>query len=294
MKRPSLLILAAGMGSRYGGLKQLDTFGPNEETIIDYSLYDAIDAGFQKIIFVIRREFEKEFRTKVEPRWADRAELCYAFQEIDTLPDGFICPSNRTKPWGTGHAIWVAKNCIDEAFGVINADDFYGRDALHSLFNFLNFQSDYAVVSYLLKETLSEYGTVNRGVCSVSADGYLQKIVECRNIHKADEIYYESGDLKIILDPGTPVSMNMWGLQLDYFKYAETYFTDFLTKHIYEPTAEFYIPDLIQYLMDKKIKKIKVIPTESKWFGVTYKEDKSVVEGALLKMIENGDYPVRL
>ncbi len=289
--RPSLLILAAGMGSRYGGLKQLDTFGPNNETIIDYSIFDAINAGFQKIVFVIRRDFEKDFKDKIESKWSDKAELCYAFQELDSLPAPYTCPADRKKPWGTGHAIWVAKNIVNEPFGVINADDFYGREAMQDLYKFLNTKADYAVISYLLSDTLSEHGTVNRGVCSVSYDGYLEKIVECKNIHKNVDVYFELNGIKTILDPNTPVSMNMWAMGLDYFDYAESYFIDFLNQFKDQPSSEFYIPDLIQFLIDQKIKKIQVISTRSKWFGVTYKEDKSVVEKAIREMIVEGKYP---
>ncbi len=291
---PSLLILAAGMGSRYGGLKQLDSFGPNGETIIDYSVYDALQAGFRKLIFIIRKSFEKEFVELIESRWKGKAEMHYVFQELDELPPGFECPPGRSKPWGTGHAVWVAKNTIHESFGVINADDFYGRDAMNQLFGFLKEENDTAVIAYLLKNTLSEHGAVNRGVCIVDENNNLENIRERKNIHKSHEIYFESDGKKHILNPETPVSMNMWAFRTNYFHWAEEFFRDFLQKEIKNGSAEFYIPDLIQHLIDKNRLHVKVLKSTSNWIGVTFQEDKPAVEQAFKKMIADGLYPAKL
>lgn len=293
-KQPSLLILAAGMGSRYGGLKQLDAFGPNGETIIDYSIYDALLAGFKKITFVIRKSFKDDFINQIGARWQAKADLHYVFQEMDMLPEPFTVPESRTKPWGTGHAVWVAKDAIQEAFGVINADDYYGREALRELFTFLNESKpeSYAVVAYALRNTLSENGAVNRGICKV-INNKLMRVDECKGIETSPDIgiyYSEQGQIHQ-LDPQTPVSMNMWGFQSNYFDFAYDFFNEFLKKRIHEKNAEFYIPELIQELIDSQKISVDVIESPSTWFGVTYKEDKEHVQQSFNKMILNGYYP---
>ena len=298
--KASLLILAAGMGSRYGALKQMDAFGPNGETIIDYSIYDAIQAGFTKIVFVIRSSFQDEFKERMEQRWLGKIEMNYVCQELDNIPEPFQVPVDRAKPWGTGHAVWVAKDLIDEPFGVINADDYYGREALKSLYDFLISssanESIYVVIAYLLKNTLSDFGKVNRGVCTVDEDGFLKFIKECKgiSINVQNEIFYSEYDKVIQLSPDTPVSMNMWGFHPNYFEWAEDYFIKFLSDRIFEENAEFYIPELIQELMDRGELKVGVLKSPSKWFGVTYQEDKPMVQEAFRQMIASNYYPEQL
>lgn len=290
---PSLLILAAGMGSRYGGLKQMDGFGPNGETIIDFSIYDAIEAGFKKVVFVIRKSFANEFISRMETKWSSKIHMDFVFQELDQLPVGFDCPASREKPWGTGHAVWVARESISGPFGVINADDFYGRDAMRTLYDYLSDGQGFVVVSYQLKNTLSTHGSVNRGICQVDEYGYLSKIVERKNIvlDSDGSIYYESEGRRENLDPDTKVSMNMWGFRKAYFQQAEIFFRSFLERDLSNPGAEFYIPDLIQYLIDNQSYQVKVLQSASNWIGVTYKEDKPAVELAFKELIDRGLYP---
>jgi NDP-sugar pyrophosphorylase family protein len=291
---PSLLILAAGMGSRYGGLKQLDEFGPYGETIIDYSIYDAIEAGFKKLVFIIRKSFAEEFIDRMESRWKGKVEMNYVFQELDHLPGNYVVPESRSKPWGTGHAVWVAKDVIREPFGVINADDFYGREAMKQLYNFLSGKNEFAVIAYLLKNTLSEHGAVNRGICETDKNGFLLRINERKNIHKSDEIYFELDGVRHVLAPETLVSMNMWAFTETYFEWAERYFKNFLSKELNNASAEFYIPELVQYLIDENILKVRVLQSSSHWIGVTYKEDKPAVANAFTNMIKEGLYPKEL
>ena len=208
----------------------MDEFGPHGETIIDYSIYDALSAGFRKLVFIIRKSFAGEFIKRMESRWEGKAEMDFVFQELDILPANYSYPKERTKPWGTGHAVWVARNTIQESFGVINADDFYGRDAMKILCNFLTDEKQFAVIAYLLKNTLSEFGAVNRGICEVDQNGLLLKINERKNIQKADDIYFEIDEVRHILKPDTLVSMNMWAFRRSYFDWAEAYFSDFLEK----------------------------------------------------------------
>ncbi len=294
-KEPVLLILAAGMGSRYGGLKQMDGFGPNGETIIDYSIYDAIHSGFRKIVFVIRKSFSEAFKSRFLGIWSGKIEMEFVYQELDALPEPYQCPEDRTKPWGTGHAVWVAKDSIDGPFGVINADDFYGREAMQILFQFLNGNhSNYAVIAYPLINTLSDYGSVNRGICQLSEHHKLISVVECKNIHKLPEIHYEHLNHKHFLNPETPVSMNMWGFQSSYFKWAGDYFKNFLSQNLNTSGSEFYIPELIQFLIDTRQIEVEVIPANSHWIGVTYQEDKPMVAQAFSDMIRSGLYPSSL
>lgn len=298
-QEPSLLILAAGMGSRYGGLKQMDGFGPNGETIIDYSIYDAILCGFTKIVFIIRRSFETEFKQRMHDRWKDKVAMHYVFQELEDLPEPYVCPDERQKPWGTGHALWAARDAVCEPFGVINADDYYGREALHALYHYLSNNqqpNDYAVVAYQLEKTLSDFGAVNRGVCHADEKGSLHKVVECKGIMRNEQgiiEYNERGQL-VQFAPDTLVSMNMWAFQSSYFDYADVYFKNFLEHRINEANSEFYIPELIQDLIDRNVLHVDILSSPSNWFGVTYKEDKPHVQAQISAMIDSKYYPLDL
>jgi NDP-sugar pyrophosphorylase family protein len=297
--KPTLLILAAGMGSRYGTLKQMDAFGPNGETIIDYSLYDAINAGFGKVVFIIREYFKNDFESYFRAKLGDKIEMEFVTQELDNLPDGSSFDPERKKPWGTAHAIWVAKDVINEPFGVINADDYYGVDSFKQLASFLTDEkneNDYAVVAYYLRNTLSDHGTVNRGVCSVNENGNLIDVKECVKIKRGEDglISYPDLDQNQILEENTLVSMNMWGFLPSYFNHCDNLFRDFLEKHGMELTSEFYIPTLIDQLIKDNILNVKVLDTESDWFGVTYKEDKPFVMEKINQLIEDKVYPQNL
>lgn len=299
--KPTLLILAAGMGSRYGKLKQMDAFGPNGETIIDYSLYDAIKAGFGKVVFVIREFFKDDFIQYFENKLEGRIEVEFVTQELHKIPAGTEYLSEREKPWGTAHAVWVGKDVINEPFGVINADDYYGVDSFHQLAKFLNEshennKNDYAVIGYYLRNTLSEHGTVNRGVCTVDPDNNLIEIKECVKI-KRDEnciIKYPDNDDYKVLSENTLVSMNMWGFLPSYFDYCTASFSKFLEAHGDKPTSEYYIPTLIDELIKSNTLNVKVIDTESDWFGVTYQEDKPFVMEKIQDLIAQGVYPSKL
>lgn len=300
MTKPTLLILAAGMGSRYGGLKQMDAFGPNGEAIIDYSIYDAIEAGFGKIVFIIRESFLDAFKEAFTGKFDDKIDVAFVTQELDDLPEGYSVPEGREKPWGTGHAVWVARHEIDGPFGVINADDFYGRPAYKALSKFLtaadqNDSPDYAVISYYLGNTLSDHGTVNRGVCHQDEQGNLSHIVECVAIGKdGDAASYPDGDSKKPLGLDTLVSMNMFGFLPSYFKHAGEQFDSFLAERGQEMKSEFFIPLLIDNLIKSNTLNVNVIDTDASWFGVTYKEDKPIVQEKLNKLIEAGEYPNKL
>ncbi|MBK8850522.1 MAG: NTP transferase domain-containing protein [Saprospiraceae bacterium] len=294
--KPALLVLAAGMGSRYGSLKQMDAFGPNGESIIDYSIYDAIEAGFGKVVFVVREYFLEEFKAMFDARFGHKIELCYVTQELNTLPDGLVYNQERQKPWGTAHAVYVAYEAIQEPFAVINADDFYGRDSYKVLYNFLTTDEspNYCVVSYYLENTLSEHGTVNRGVCTADAEGNLLHVVECTKIEKDAQtgvISYPDGDGKKELMPDTLVSMNMWGFKPSYFDFAERQLTNFIIELGHELKSEFYIPSLVDKLIHDGDLKVNVLKTTSSWFGVTYPEDKAAVQAQLQTLIDNGAYP---
>ncbi|MCO6463830.1 MAG: nucleotidyltransferase [Saprospiraceae bacterium] len=297
--KPTLLILAAGMGSRYGKLKQMDAFGPNGETIIDYSLYDAINAGFGKVVFIIRESFRAEFERYFRNRLGDKIEMEFVAQELQNIPSGFAIHPDREKPWGTAHAVWVAKSVIDEPFGVINADDYYGVDSFRQLAAFLTDTGetrDYSVVAYFLRNTLSDYGTVNRGVISVDGAGHLSTVKECTKIKRGEDgmiRYPADGDFEI-LDENTLVSMNMWGFRPSYFNHFEQYFGDFLLQHGEELTSEFFIPTIVDQLIHQNVLNVKVLDTESDWFGVTYQEDKPFVMDKLNRLIADGVYPNQL
>lgn len=293
--KPSLLVLAAGMGSRYGSLKQMDAFGPNGESIIDYSIYDAIEAGFGKVVFVVREYFLEEFKAMFDERFGHKIELCYVTQELTSIPDGLVFNPERQKPWGTAHAVYVAYEAIQEPFAVINADDFYGRDAYKVLYNFLTHDDgpNYCVVSYYLENTLSEHGTVNRGVCTADEEGYLMHVEECTKIEKDENgtITYPSEDGPRVLQPNTLVSMNMWGFKPNYFTYAEKQLSNFIIEKGHELKSEFYIPSMVDKLIHDGELKVNVLKTTSSWFGVTYPEDKAAVQEQLKALIDSGAYP---
>ena len=298
--KPTLFILAAGMGSRYGGLKQLDRVGPNEETIMDYSVYDAIQAGFGKVVFVIRHSFEKEFKEKIISKYKDLIPVEIVFQELEYLPQGFSLNPEREKPWGTNHALLMGKDVIDEPFAIINADDFYGHKSFELLLNQLYLMeetsNDYCMIGYSLGHTLSEAGSVARGVCEVDRNNNLTEIVERTNIEneKGNPVFIDEKGNKIVLPSSTPVSMNMWGFTPDYFKLSEQAFVKFLNENSNNPKAEFLIPTLINTLVkDNKIK-VKLINTPSKWFGVTYATDKPYVVNRIQELIKKDVYPKRL
>jgi len=302
--KPTLLLLAAGMGSRYGGLKQLDGLGPNGETIMDYSIYDAIQAGFGKIVFVIRKDFEQEFRDKVLSKYEGHipAELC--FQALDKLPEGFTCPEGRVKPWGTNHAVMMAKDAIKEPFCVINCDDFYNRDAFMAIGKFLanlpeGAKGDYAMVGFRVGNTLSENGSVARGVCGKDANDNLTDVVERTEIMRVDgEIKYkdENGEWQPVGGENVPVSMNMWGFTPDYFEHSESYFKEFLSdpKNMENLKAEFFIPLMVDKLINNGTATVKVLDTTSKWFGVTYAADRQSVVDKIQSLVDNGTYPAKL
>ncbi|NMB50372.1 MAG: nucleotidyltransferase [Bacteroidales bacterium] len=295
--KPTLFVLAAGMGSRYGGLKQLDGVGPSGETIMDYSIYDAINAGFGKLVFVIRKSFEEDFREKIVKKYEQKIPVELVFQELDDLPEGFTVPPNRVKPWGTNHALMMGKDVINEPFAVINADDFYGRESFRILGDFLSPLYDsknlYAMVGYRVGNTLSESGAVARGICEIDEDGNLIGIVERTQVMRIDGVvkYKDENGNWIAIDDDTLVSMNMWGFTPDYFDYSEDYFVDFLKEHADDITAEFFIPTLINHLVTNKIATVKVLETPSKWFGVTYPEDRPGVVAKLQKLVDEGVYP---
>ena len=297
---PSLVILAAGMGSRYGGVKQIDQFGPNGETILDYSIYDALKAGFEKIVFVIRQELEQDFKNVFGPKLENRADVRFVFQELENLPDGFYVPEGRKKPWGTAHAVLVAQKAVQEPFGVINADDFYGQTSYQILADFLNKQTigskEYAIVGYRLDKTLSKHGSVSRGVCQVDADGYLQKIIERTKIYrKGEQIVFldESGNEQAI-EGSVHVSMNMMGYAPGFFNYLEHYFKAFLQDSVNDVKAEFFLTWVLDQLINTKKAKVKILSTNEEWFGVTYKEDKPVVKEKIRRLIAEGKYPEKL
>ena len=294
---PTLFVLAAGMGSRYGGLKQLDGLGPNGETIMDYSIYDAIQAGFGKVVFVIRRVFEKDFREKIVSKYEHRIPVELVFQDLDALPAGFTVPEGREKPWGTNHAVLMGKDAIHEPFAVINPDDYYGRESFQVLADYLRSiegtEGNYAMVGYRVCNTLSESGSVARGVCETNAEGYLTKVTERTKILREEDgvIRFIEEDGKTPLDENTPVSMNMWAFTPDYFRHSEEYFVTFLKEHGQELKSEFYIPTLVDYLIHSGKATCKVLDTPSRWFGVTYATDRPQVVDKFAQLVKDGVYP---
>ena len=296
--QPTLLILAAGMGSRYGGLKQIDGIGPNEEPIIEYSIYDAINSGFGKIVFVIRREFEEAFRTRFD-KFANKIQIKYAYQEVNVKVAG-IATVERTKPWGTSHAVLVAQDVINEPFAVINADDYYGAESFKFIAAFLNQDcspSLMAMVGYTLCNTLSEHGTVNRGVCEVDIENNLVEVIERTKIAVQNGVVnYNVGtdELLGIVDKNASVSMNYWGFYPSIFDEIEKGLHDFMRANSDNPTAEYYIPNIVTDMIVSRKMAVRVIPTDDNWFGVTYKEDKPMAVAAINKCIVNGVYPKNL
>ncbi len=298
--KPTLFVLAAGMGSRYGGLKQLDGLGPNGETIMDYSIYDAIRGGFGKVVFVIREDFEADFRDKILSKYQDHIPVELVFQSLDSLPEGFTCPPDRVKPWGTNHAVLMGKEVIHEPFAVINADDFYGRHSFAVLGEALTAmtgkQNEYCMVGYRVGNTLSESGTVARGICGTDPDGYLTTVVERTAIERIDgKVSFTDENGKVVtIDDNTPVSMNMWGFTPDYFEYSEEYFKEFLKENRDNLKAEYFIPLMVNKLVTDGTARVKVLDTTSRWFGVTYAEDRQGVVDKIQALVDAGEYPRRL
>ena len=294
----SLIIMAAGMGSRYGGLKQIDGIGPNEEPIIEYSIYDAINSGFGKIVFVIRREFDEAFRARFD-KFADKIVIEYVYQPVNVKVEG-ITTIDRAKPWGTSHAVLVARDVINEPFAVINADDYYGAGSFRLIANFLNQDcspSLMAMVCYTLQNTLSDHGTVNRGVCQVDADNNLIEVIERTKISAQNGVVnYNVGSDSALgtVDKNTPVSMNYWGFHPSIFAEIEKGLHDFIRQNPNNPTAEYYIPNIVTDMILNKQMDVRVIPTDDNWFGVTYKKDKPMAVAAITKCIAEGIYPKNL
>ncbi len=301
--KPTLLVLAAGMGSRYGGLKQMDPMGPNGETVLDYSVFDAIRAGFGRVVFIIREDFAEAFRQGVGSRFADRIQVDYAFQNLDDLPAGFTVPQGRTKPWGTAHAIRAARHLVTESFAVINADDFYGSDAYQRAANFLyapraeNDKAHYAMVGYPLINTLSDHGDVNRGICTRNEDGLLTGVEEYVKIERdADGVVRGNaldGTRKPVCEV-SPVSMNFWAFTHCFINHLETEFTEFLENFGQQEKSENYIPTVVDALIRSGHADCAVLDTTSHWFGVTYPDDKRHVVASILQQIESGNYPAVL
>ena len=285
----TLLIMAAGMGSRYGGLKQLDSVGPNQETIIDYSVYDAIRAGFNKVVFVIREEFHNEFRSLITDKYLGKIEVQFAFQELENLPADFSCPEERKKPWGTGHAILSAKDIIQEPFVAINGDDFYGLESFKVVADYYqNGGSEFSMVAFQLDNTLSDFGSVTRGLCTLKGNK-LDTVIETGGL-----IMSEKGmksDRNIHLNGKEPVSMNVWGFTPDLFAYLESMFIQFLREEGDALKSEYLIPSVVNNLIQTDKKSVHILHSSAKWFGVTYKEDKSYVMEEIKKLIKDGHYP---
>jgi dTDP-glucose pyrophosphorylase len=292
MNKITLLIMAAGMGSRYGGLKQLDQVGPNGETIIDYSVYDAIKAGFTKIVFIIRDDFESQFKSQITNKYLDLIDLEFAYQDINYLPSGFSPPNNREKPWGTGHAILSAKTYINEPFVVINGDDFYGRESFKTIADYYQTEENhFSMVTFRLENTLSIFGGVTRGLCTIINEK-LNTVVETSNLEKNNNgVSSDNGEL---LKGDEPVSMNMWGFTPILFDYLEEKFINFLKEEGSELKSEYLIPSVINDLIQAGDESVHILNSSESWFGVTYKEDKPYVVGEIQKLIEKGVYPKKL
>jgi len=298
LKKPTLLILAAGIGSRYGGIKQIDPMGPGGETILDYSIFDAIRAGFGKVVFIIRKDIENDFKSIFHDKLSGKIEIEYVFQELNSLIPSTFSIANRVKPWGTGHAVLCAREKIDAPFAVINADDFYGFSAFHQMGKFLSenkFEKKHALVGYYVENTLSENGTVSRGVCTENPEGYLTSVVERTKIfRKEGKIYFEEGESDIELALHTPVSMNFWGFNPSIFTTIQDQFDTFLRDHWDSPKTEFYIPSFVNHILGTREAEFKVFHSEDAWFGVTYQEDKPIVKQSIQELIKSGKYPAKL
>jgi len=299
--KPTLYVLAAGMGSRYGGLKQMDGLGPGGATIMDYSIYDAERAGFGKVVFVIRHSFEEDFRTNVVNKYKGKVSVEIVFQELNYLPEGFICPADRVKPWGTNHAVMMGKDAINEPFAVINADDFYGKESFQILADWLKEKNgksgEYCMVGYRIGNTLSESGSVARGICSTDSKAHLTTVVErtyiIRDIDGLVKYKDENGNM-VIVDENVPVSMNMWGFTPDYFNFSEVAFKNFLIENEGNLKAEFFIPLVVNNLIVSGKASCEVLDTPSKWFGVTYAEDRPMVVEKIEALVNEGVYPSSL
>ena len=292
MNNITLLIMAAGMGSRYGGLKQLDAIGPSGETIIDYSVYDAIKAGFTKVVFIIQTDFEQEFKSKITDKYEGQIQVEFAFQDLNDLPDEFTCPEGREKPWGTGHAILSARDVINEPFVAINGDDFYGRESFKVVADYYRKGANsFSMVAFKLDKTLSSFGGVTRGLCTVN-DEKLNTVIETADLQKTD--YGVSSNRDIELDGSEPVSMNVWGFTPILFKYLEEKFVEFLSENGTEMKSEYLIPSVVNELIQSGQETVHVLRSGATWFGVTYKEDKPYVEGEIEKLVNKGEYPGKL
>jgi len=299
--QPTLVILAAGMGSRYGSLKQIDRFGPSGETIVEYSIFDALRAGFDKIVMVVRQGLADDFREIVLPGAMKKSDISFVYQELDSLPKGFKLSPERLKPWGTGHAILVAKDAVDEPFVVINADDYYGTAAYRLIPAYLNNsmkldKPHYCMVGYGLKNTLSEHGFVSRGVCEADGEGYLKTVVERTHIEKENGkiLCQLEGDNKMELTGNEVVSMNIWGFTPSYFDFLEQFFAKFIKENAGNPKGEFYIPFVVNELINQNKIRLKVLESQDHWFGVTYKEDKEMAVNSIRNLITRGVYPEKL
>ena len=292
MKNITLLVMAAGMGSRYGGLKQLDAVGPGGETIIDYSVYDAIRAGFNKVVFIIRKDFEQEFTSQITDKYAGKIQVEFAFQDLHDLPDGFTCPEGREKPWGTGHAILTAADLIHEPFVAINGDDFYGLESFEVVAKYYQSgRGTFSMVAFQLDKTLSEFGGVTRGLCTVK-DGLLDTVIETGELRQSD--HGISSDRDIELDGSESVSMNVWGFTPDLFDYLQSMFVDFLEKEGNEMKSEYLIPFVVNGLIRSGQEKVHVLRSNAAWFGITYKKDRTFVLREIQKLIQTGGYPEKL
>ena len=298
-EKPTLVILAAGMGSRYGGLKQMDAFTPEGDTIIDFSIYDALRAGFGKFVFIIRRSFEKEFTEIFNKKLEGKAEVVYVFQELDAVPEKYQNPE-RVKPWGTGHALLMAKEVVHENFAVINADDFYGAEAFKvmadSLMHTDKESHNFNMMAYLLKNTVSDHGFVSRGECKVDENGFLSDITERTHIEKfADGLKRKTASGELIpISEETVVSMNFWGFTPKYFEYGDALFEEFLATNVTNLKAEFFIPLIVSEIIKSEKASVEVLKSEAKWFGVTYKEDKEIVQNAIEDLRNQKVYPINL
>jgi hypothetical protein len=296
--RPSLLILAAGMGSRYGSLKQVDRFGPSGETIVEYSLYDALRAGFGKVVFIVRHHFVRDFEEIILKRAMKKADICFVFQELENLPPGVALPPGRIKPWGTGHAVMMAEGTIDTPFAVINADDFYGTDSYNIMYDFLsarpsNGMEEYCLVDYQLDNTLSESGSVSRGVCQVDSQGYLTDITEFKKICRNGTMITgeAEGTGTVAFTGSESVSMNLMGFRPSIFGHLQNQFSGFLQNNVHNPHAEFYLPFAVNEVIRSGEARVRVLHTHEKWFGVTYRNDRDMVMRNLKDLVAQGSYP---
>ena len=296
---PSLIVLAAGLGSRYGSLKQMDTFGPNDETLVDYTIYDAARVGFKKIVFVIRESIEKEFKRIFLNKISDHVQIEYVFQKLDALPPGFKVPEGREKPWGTAHAVYAARKEINEPFAIVNADDFYGRDSLQQICEYLkgvdNTQLNACLVGFILENTLSDHGRVSRGVCEVSSENKLLGITERTHIHKKPSggAYYVEAEKSFDLTGKEMVSMNLMGFTSRVFDIIENMFIDFLKREGDELKSEFFMPSVLNEIQSRGVS-VPVLTSEESWFGVTYQEDKPITRSHLKALVNRNIYPHKL